>query len=77
MFLCYLHTMVRGFPASILEAMSMKMAIITTSWPGCQETVVEGENGFLIGVRSVKELVSAMEKLIVNPDTIPGVGGKE
>ena len=65
-----------GIPRSILEAMSMKMAVITTDWPGCRETVNQGENGLLIAVRSVEELVQAMEKCIVNPGLIPQWGEK-
>ena len=65
-----------GIPRSILEAMSMKMVVITTDWPGCRETVVEGENGLLVGVQSVEELVCAMEKFIVNPALIPQWGEK-
>ena len=65
-----------GVPRSILEAMSMEMAVVTTDWPGCRETVIEGKNGLLVGVRSVEELVGAMEKLIVNPGIIPRWGEK-
>ena len=63
-----------GIPRSILEAMSMKMAVITTRWPGCKETVVEGDNGLLVQVRSVEGLWRAMEKLILNPQVIPEWG---
>ena len=59
-----------GIPRSLLEAMSMKMALITTDWPGCRETVSKGENGLLVKVRSVGELTEAMEKLILNPKII-------
>ena len=63
-----------GIPRSILEAMSMRMAIITTNWPGCKETVIEGKNGMLIGIKSVEELVCAMKKLILRPEIIPLYG---
>ena len=39
-----------GTPRSVLEAMSMGRAIITTDAPGCRETVVDGENGYLVPV---------------------------
>ena len=63
-----------GIPRSILEAMSMKMAVITTRWPGCKETVVEGKNGLLVNVRSTEELQRAMEQCILNSGMIPEWG---
>jgi glycosyltransferase involved in cell wall biosynthesis len=56
-----------GTPRSVLEAMSMARPIITTDVPGCRETVVDGENGFLIQSRSAGALAEAMEKLIDDP----------
>ena len=40
-----------GLPRTILEAMATGRAIITTDAPGCRETVIVGENGFLVPVR--------------------------
>jgi glycosyltransferase involved in cell wall biosynthesis len=51
----------------VLEAMSMARPIITTDVPGCRETVIDGENGFLIQSRSAGALAEAMEKLIDDP----------
>ncbi len=53
-----------GMPRSVLEAMSMGRAIITTDVPGCRETVIDKKNGFLITVKNVDELVIAMENFI-------------
>ncbi|MGC8453744.1 MAG: glycosyltransferase family 4 protein [Cylindrospermopsis raciborskii] len=52
-----------GTPRSVLEAMSMGRAIITTNTPGCRETVKDGVNGYLIPVRDVSALVSSMKDL--------------
>ena len=35
-----------GTPRTVLEAMAMGRAVITTDAPGCRETVVHGDNGF-------------------------------
>ena len=35
-----------GTPRTVLEAMSIGRAIITTDAPGCRETVIDGVNGF-------------------------------
>lgn len=65
-----------GTPRTVLEAMAMGRAIITTDAPGCRETVIEGENGFLVPVQSVDELVTAMEKFIADPDLVARMGWK-
>jgi glycosyltransferase involved in cell wall biosynthesis len=63
-----------GLPRTILEAMAMGRPIITTDAPGCRETVTDGDNGFLVPVKNVSTLVSAMEKLILQPDLIKKMG---
>ncbi|KGF25800.1 glycosyltransferase family 4 protein [Oligella urethralis] len=63
-----------GTPRTVLEAMSMGRPIITTDAPGCRETVVNGENGFLIDVKSVSSLIKAMEKFIESPELIQTMG---
>lgn len=65
-----------GTPRTVLEAMAMGRAIITTDAPGCRETVTDGDNGFLIEVKSVESLVKAMEKLILQPELIAKMGGR-
>lgn len=51
-----------GTPRTVLEAMATGRAIITTDAPGCRETVVDGDNGFLVPVRDSEALAAAMEK---------------
>ena len=65
-----------GTPRSVLEAMSMGRAIITTDAPGCKETVVDGENGFLVDVKSVDSLIIAMKKFIDNPNLVEVMGAR-
>jgi glycosyltransferase involved in cell wall biosynthesis len=65
-----------GVPRSILEAMSMGKAIITTNTPGCRETVTDGKNGYLITPQSVPELVVSMMKFIDNPALVEKMGVK-
>lgn len=57
-----------GTPKTVLEAMAMGRAIITSDAPGCRETVVNGENGYLVEVKNIPGLVSKMEYLIVKPE---------
>jgi glycosyltransferase involved in cell wall biosynthesis len=64
-----------GTPRSVLEAMAMGRAIITTDAPGCRETVVEGKNGFLVPIKNVESLAKAVERFILQPDIVESMGG--
>lgn len=63
-----------GLPRTLLEAMAMGRPIITTDAPGCRETVVDGENGFLVPVRNVEALTVAMERFILEPELANRMG---
>tara|TARA_R110000850_G_scaffold276059_2_gene416820 strand:+ start:5581 stop:6702 length:1122 start_codon:yes stop_codon:yes gene_type:complete len=63
-----------GTPRTVLEAMAMGRAVITTDAPGCRETVVDGDNGFLVPVKNVDALASAMIKAIESPDLVKRMG---
>jgi glycosyltransferase involved in cell wall biosynthesis len=52
-----------GLPKVILEGMAMGKPIITTLTAGCQQTVDEGRNGYLIPIKDHLALTEAMEKL--------------
>jgi glycosyltransferase involved in cell wall biosynthesis len=63
-----------GTPRTVLEAMAMGRAIITTDAPGCRETVINGNNGYLVAVKSVEELVQAMSYFIEDSQLIEYMG---
>lgn len=63
-----------GTPRTVLEAMAMGRPVITTDAPGCRETVIDGENGFLVPVKSVDALVDAMLKFIEDPTLAQRMG---
>lgn len=65
-----------GTPRSVLEAMAMGRPVVTTDTPGCRETVVEGENGFLVPAGEWKPLAEAMERFIHQPGLIADMGEK-
>lgn len=65
-----------GVPKSVLEAMSMGRAIITTDAPGCREVVTDGENGFLVPVKNYEQLAERMEHIIAHPEIQKGMGKK-
>jgi len=53
-----------GTPRTVLEAMAMGRAILTTDVPGCRETVVNGKNGYLVASKSSSALAQKMEWFI-------------
>jgi glycosyltransferase involved in cell wall biosynthesis len=56
-----------GTPRSVLEAMAVGRAIVTTDAPGCRETVVDGVNGFLVAPGDADALRVAMARFINDP----------
>ena len=65
-----------GTPRTVLEAMSMGRPIITTDAPGCRETVIDGETGFLVPVKDSQAVAEKMIKFIENPALISSMGQK-
>lgn len=63
-----------GTPRTVLEAMAMGRAIITTDVPGCRETVVNSDNGFIVPARNSNELAAAMELFVKTPSYIEEMG---
>ena len=65
-----------GTPRSSLEAMAMGRAVVTTDMPGCRETVIDGDNGFLVPPRDPEALFSALEKFLIDPDLAVRMGAR-
>lgn len=65
-----------GTPRTVLEAMAMGRAIITTDAPGCRGTVIDGETGFLVPIQDGKALAEKMMQFIENPELIAAMGQK-
>jgi glycosyltransferase involved in cell wall biosynthesis len=79
-----------GVPRSVLEAMAVGRAVITTDCVGCRETVrltesgvvaraqgadvLKGENGFLVKAKSVDALVRSMCEFIHDPSMAVSMG---
>lgn len=71
-FLAQAHALVlpsygEGTPRSVLEAMAVGRAIVTTDSPGCRETVQQDHNGLLVPVGDAAALAEAMEGLARDP----------
>jgi len=63
-----------GTPRTVLEAMATGRPVITTDAPGCRETVVDGDNGFLVPIADAAALAVAMERFLDDPSLIPRMG---
>lgn len=57
-----------GKGTAILEAQSVGRPVITTTAPGCSETVIEGYNGLLVPVKNARMLADRIEYLVVHPE---------
>ncbi len=65
-----------GTPRSVLEAMAMGRAIITTDAPGCRETVRDGVNGLLVRPRDADSLREAMLRFVEQPELARRMGAE-
>jgi glycosyltransferase involved in cell wall biosynthesis len=52
-----------GTPKTLLEAAALGKPIVTTNVPGCKETVIDGQNGYLCEVRNAADLAAKMEQI--------------
>jgi glycosyltransferase involved in cell wall biosynthesis len=57
-----------GMPRTVLEAMATGRPILTTDAPGCRETVIPAENGFMVPVRDADALAERMIWFIEHRD---------
>lgn len=57
-----------GLPKSVIEAEAIGRPIVTTDSVGCRDTVIDGENGFLIPIKDSDALANALKKLIDNKE---------
>ncbi|CAK0752050.1 Glycosyl transferase group 1 [Gammaproteobacteria bacterium] len=57
-----------GMPRTVLEAMSMGRPILTTDVSGCRETVVPGENGYLVPKADAEALAERLIWFIEHRD---------
>ncbi len=64
-----------GLPRTLLEAMAVGRAIITTDMPGCREAVVDG-NGILVAPHNVDSLLAAMRRFAVEPELAAQMGAR-
>ncbi len=62
-----LPSRMEGVPLAVLEAMSHRLPIVTTTVGGLPEIVEEGEQGFLVPPEDPRALADALGKLALDP----------
>lgn len=63
-----------GLPRTTMEAMAIGRPILTTDVPGCRETVISGENGYLVPKANAEALAERMIWFIENRDQCERMG---
>ena len=63
-----------GLPRAILEALAMGKPVVTTDVPGCRQTMIDGDNGFVVPPKNVEKLAEAMLRFVTDPDLIRRMG---
>ncbi len=57
-----------GFPNVVMQAGAMGLPCIVTNINGCNEIIIDGENGLIIPTKDVKSLYNSMRKISLNHD---------
>ena len=65
-----------GMPKSLLEAAASGLPIVTTDVPGCQEVIVDGQEGLLVQAKDTTSLAQALKSLIEQPELRSTMGAK-
>ena len=71
---CVLPSYGEGMPHSLLEAMAMGRAVLTTDVPGCRETVDAGRNGLLVPAKDAAALAEGMLQMLAQPSRLSDMG---
>lgn len=68
-----------GIPVAIMEAMAMRVPVISTKTSGIPELIDDGKEGILIDQKDSQMIADAIEKLITNPELseFMGIAGRE
>jgi len=55
-----------GFPNVVLEAGAMGLPCIVTDISGCNEIILNNENGIIIPIKDISSLLEAMKKFVLD-----------
>ncbi len=57
-----------GFPNVVMQAGAMELPSVVSDINGCNEIIVQNENGLIVPSRNVEMLQEAMEQMIINKE---------
>ena len=57
-----------GLPRCLIEACACGLAIIATDVPGCNEVIIDGQNGLLVSPRNAQQIADGIRELANSPD---------
>lgn len=57
-----------GLPRAVIEAQASGLPVITSSIPGCVDSIIDGVTGQIVPPKDVFSLERAMEEFILNPE---------
>lgn len=70
-----LPSLSEGFALVILEALSRGLPVITTTSSGAEEMIRDGQEGFLVPIRSAEAIAEKLELLNNNPELLDRMSG--
>lgn len=65
-----------GFPNVVMQAGAMGLPSIVTDINGCNEIIIDGENGMIIPLRNEEKLYETMKYFLENPAEVRGMAEK-
>lgn len=71
---CFPTAYAEGVPRVLIEAAASARPVVTTNMPGCREVVRDGENGFVVPVRSPAAVADAIAALLADPARAAAMG---
>jgi len=69
-----LSSKTEGMPGAVLEAMASGLPVVATDAPGCEELVLDGQTGFLVGRGRPRELAARMRDVLEDPPRAARMG---
>jgi glycosyltransferase involved in cell wall biosynthesis len=69
-----LPSFAEGVPVVLMEAMAARIPVIASRVGGVQELVEDGKSGFVLAPGDEKSLISALDKLLSDPDLCARMG---
>jgi glycosyltransferase involved in cell wall biosynthesis len=72
----FLGSYSEGFSLPILEAMACGCAVVATDCGGPRDIITDGENGFLVEVGDIRQIVDRIKLLLDNPELRQQLVGK-